>query len=108
MATTLPPADAAILRRAFNARIAVIRDNQAQMAGFPDRVLAAVGAEPFRIDAVATALADGQTSRNVFEEAIAAAVLDAIGQMSPEGRHRIAAWQPDGADRIPPPPPDRR
>lgn len=108
MAATLPAADATLLRRAFEARTAVIRDNQAKMAAFPDRLRAATDAEPFRIDALAAVFADGQAARGAFEEAIAISVLDAVGQMSQEGRHRLAAWRPGAPDRLPPPPPDRR
>lgn len=108
MAATLPEADATLLRHAFEVRKAVIRDNQAKMAAFPDRLRAATDAEPFRIDALAAVFADGQAARNAFEEAIAVSVLDAVGQMSQEGRHRLAAWQPGRPDRLPPPLPDRR
>lgn len=94
MAETLPPADAELLRKAFAARAGMIRDSKATMDAFPDRLRAAMGAEPFAIDTLAAVFADGRAARTEMEDAMSAAVLDAVGRMSPEGRHRLAMWQP--------------
>jgi Predicted integral membrane protein len=106
MAETLPAADAAILRAAFAHHTDALRAAHRQMDSFPDRVRDALDAEPFRIDALAAVFADGRAARVAMEEAISGAILDAAATMSPEGRHRLAAWRPGGSGKSRPPAPD--
>lgn len=94
MAETLPSADAAILKEAFARRAAEIQRSQEGMEAMPSRLRAATGAEPFQLDALATAFADGKAARDGLDDAIASAVLDAVSRMSPEGRHKLATWEP--------------
>ncbi|MDA8232265.1 MAG: periplasmic heavy metal sensor [Magnetospirillum sp.] len=94
MAAALPPADAAILRGAVARQAGAMARARAGMRAFPEGVRAALEAPVFQPDALRQALASGREARDAFDDAMAAALVEAVGAMSPEGRRRLAAWRP--------------
>lgn len=116
----LPPADAEILQKSFDSHKAAMDEARKAGKDFPDKIRAALTANPFDPDALKQALKEGQASHQVMEDALAADLIDAASKMSPEGRAALAARHqfgppgpgghgPDGPgfphDGPPPPPP---
>ena len=126
MTSNLPPADAAILQQSFAAHAAVMEEAHRAGQDFPEKIRAALTANPFDPGALSAALKDGQAGHQIMEDALAAALVEAAGKMSPEGRAALAARRqfgppgpggpgfhhdhergppPPGFDRGPPPSP---
>lgn len=125
MTSGLSPADAAILQQSFAAHSAVMDEAHKAGQDFPEKIRGALTANPFDPEALQAALKDGQSSHQLMEDAMAAALVDAAGKISPEGRATLAARHPFGPpggprgpggpddpgfhhdhDRPPPPPPN--
>lgn len=105
IAETLPPADAAILRSAFEqqrSRLDRFRDHRDD---FPDRIRAALQADHFDAETLRRLLAEGRIRRDEFETALETLLVDAASVMSPEGRRKLADWRPLGRPPGPPPGP---
>jgi len=100
MAESLPPADALVLRQAFAtvAPPAPIGDPRA----FHDRLRAALDAPSFDAAALRQALAEMSKAHAAFDDAMAAAIIEAAAKMSPEGRRKLARGHGPGFG--PPPP----
>ena len=107
MKPNLPPADAAILQKSFEAHKAAMDEARKSGQGMPEKIRGALTADPFDPDALKAALKDGQASHQVIEDNMAAALVDAATRMSPEGRAALAARHPFGPPGRPgaPPPP---
>ncbi|MCW2235745.1 periplasmic heavy metal sensor [Azospirillum canadense] len=96
MASTLPDADAAILRRALaDHREALAADHRRRDA-FPHQLQAAIAAEPFDPKALASLFADHDRAEMQSRETLQQAVIAAVSAMSAEGRHRLANFRPEG------------
>ncbi|HMA51029.1 MAG TPA: periplasmic heavy metal sensor [Magnetospirillaceae bacterium] len=91
MKPNLPPADAEILQKSFEAHKAAMDEAHKAGQDFPEKIRAALTANPFNPDALTQALRDGQTSHQVIEDAMASALVDAATKMTPEGRAALAA-----------------
>jgi uncharacterized membrane protein len=117
MKLNLPPADAEILQKSFDAHKTAMEEARKAGQDFPDKIRAALTANPFNPDALTQALKDGQAGHLVMEDAMSSALVDAATKMSPEGRTALAArhqFGPGGPgprgpgsahDGQPPPPP---
>jgi uncharacterized membrane protein len=90
MAGHLPPNDGDILRRSFAAHDAEINGKSEGMKGFRHRLDEAIRSEPFDPTRVAAALAQGRQARQDLDQAMSSAIIEALGQMTPEGRRRFA------------------
>jgi uncharacterized membrane protein len=90
LADQLPPTDAAILRQVLDSKAAEMREDEAHFRSFPQRLDAALLAEPFDPAALAAVFADGRGQ----ESAMSAVMIEAATRMSPEGRHRLAMARP--------------
>jgi len=91
LAATLPPADGDKLRAALQARKdigAAIDDLRAAQ----DKVRAILRAEPFDEAALRQAMTEVQARHRVVESAIHDLIAGVAGQLSPEGRAKIAEW----------------
>jgi uncharacterized membrane protein len=91
LAATLPPADGDKLRAALQARkdiAAAIDDFHAAQ----DKVRAALRAQPFDEAALRQAMAEVQARHRTVELAIHDLIAGVAGQLSPEGRAKIAEW----------------
>ena len=91
MKPNLPPADAEILQKSFDAHKAAMDDASKAGQDFPEKIRAALTATPFNPDALKQALKDGQAGHLVMEDAMSSALVDAATKMSPEGRAALAA-----------------
>lgn len=91
MKPNLPPADAEILQKSFDAHKAAMDEARKAGKDFPGKIRAALTASPFNPDALKEALKEGQASHQVMEDAMAADLVDAATKMSPEGRAVLAA-----------------
>jgi uncharacterized membrane protein len=117
MKPNLPPADADILQKSFEAHKAAMDEAHKASQDFPEKIRTALTATPFNPDALKQALKDGQAGHQVMEDAMASALVDAVTKMSPEGRSALAAHRQFGPggpgprgpgfpqDGQPPPPP---
>jgi len=91
LAATLPPADGDKLRAALQARKdigAAIDDLRAAQ----DKVRAILRAEPFDEAALRQAMTEVQARHRVVEMAIHDLIAGVAGQLSPEGRAKLAEW----------------
>jgi hypothetical protein len=57
--------------------------------------------EPYNADTVRQAFANWQTSWNKFLDAAAGTLVEALGQVSPEGRQRLVAERKKARVRVP-------
>ena len=118
MTPGLPPADAAILQQSFAAHAGAMDEARKAGQDFPEKIRAALTANPFDPAALQAALKEGQSGHQAMEDAMASALIEAATKMSPEGRTALAArrqFGPPGPpgpgfhhdqDRPPPPPPN--
>jgi len=90
MAESLPPADALVLRQAFAARAPTMREILLGDAAFHSRLRTVLEAPEFDAAAMRATLADADKVHVAFGEAMGAAMIDAAGKMSPEGRRKLA------------------
>ena len=91
LAATLPQADGDKLRAALQARkdiAAAIDDFHAAQ----DKVRAVLRAQPFDEAALRQAMAEVQTRHRTVESAIHDLIAGVAGQLSPEGRAKMAEW----------------
>lgn len=101
MARDLEPADAAILRQAFDRTGERLdRLHRLKRDGF-DKVPRALEAQPFDPLALRAAFAEGEAAHAEMGQVIAETVVEAATAMSPDGRRRLARMPPPGG---PPPP----
>ena len=91
-----------------------------QLIAARDRATAALDAEPYNADNYTAALRDIRTYSEAGQTLLHATLVDVVGKLSPEDRHRLAqeirhrqyANRPRGdgrpvhKDKIPPPPPN--
>jgi uncharacterized membrane protein len=103
----LPAADAAIMQQAFAARAGAMAEAEHAGQRLPDRIRAALTAQPFDAEALRAALVEGRALHQSLEDGMTAAFVEAAGRMSPEGRAKLAAAEIGGRFRHRgPPPPD--
>ena len=91
LAATLPAADGDKLRAALQARkdiAAAIDDFRAAQ----DKVRAMLRSQPFDEAQLRQAMAEAQARHRVVESAIHDLIAGVAGQLSPEGRAKIAEW----------------
>lgn len=105
MASTLPPADAALLRRALDDNRDTLAAERRVREGVPDRIRAALLAEPFDPKALVAVYTDTDQRERELRERVQAALANAAAAMSPEGRRRMAEFRPHGPGPEPRPGP---
>jgi uncharacterized membrane protein len=92
MVATLPSADGAKLRAALDADMdKVSAAHKAYRQAQAEARLALNGA-PFDAAALERAMADIRAKRQTLQEALQTVVIKAAGDMSPDGRKRLAEW----------------
>jgi uncharacterized membrane protein len=94
IATSLPSADAALLRAEFAARRGAVEAAHDNIQRMREKAHAVLRKEPFDVEAMRAAMADIRTARNAFDQAIHGVVLAAATKMSPEGRRKLAEPRP--------------
>ncbi len=100
IARTLPPADGEILRAAFAAQAAAAHGTLPGPGDGMERIQKILTAPDYDAAALAAALTEFHHNHQIADHIIGAALLDAAGRMSPEGRRKLGEWGP-------PPPPNR-
>ena len=100
MAAALPAADAQILRQSFADRAPNVGGRWGNREDMFSRIRAALKAEPFDPAALSRIFRDGRKVRDQIDDSIEAALVEAAGKMSDEGRKKLAEWHPP----FPPPP----
>ncbi len=99
IADDLPPADAEILRGAFDPASDDFRQLMQGMRQELEQLRSIIGREPFDEAALRKALAEATAARTRFETTQQERLATAIARMSPEGRKRMAEWK--GPIRMP-------
>ncbi|MEP9365954.1 periplasmic heavy metal sensor [Xanthobacter sp. VNH20] len=100
LAAALPPADAQALKARFQSALGTIDAAQAASRVAQDKVRAALSAEPFESAAADAALMQLREARRGLWRALHAVIVGAAGDMSAEGRTRLASWvPPEDGDR---------
>ena len=94
MADGLPAADAALLRQALAAHVAQLEQADRAMHGFPDRIRQVLDAGEYDPKALQGVLEGAHAARDARDEAMSAALLEAAGKMSAEGRRKLALGGP--------------
>jgi len=92
LASTLPAADAEKLRMEFRGHATAIDAAAGVYRGAQERLRAALHAEPFSVEAVKAAMAEGRAARQKLDEALQDVLASASAAMSPDGRRRLADW----------------
>lgn len=94
LAATLPPDDAALLRRALDANRDTLAAEHRLRETMPERIRTALLAEPFDAGALVAVFTDNDGRERELRQRVQRALADAAAAMSPEGRRRMAEFRP--------------
>jgi uncharacterized membrane protein len=94
LADILPAADAAILRRNYDANRAAVDKARRAYENGRDAVRASLRKEPFDAAAMTTAMTQTRTARQEFEQILQTVIVASAGEMSQAGRNRLADYGP--------------
>jgi uncharacterized membrane protein len=98
LSQTLPAADAAILRGAFQANHARIEAAQSAYHDARNGIRETLRQDPFKVDDMRAAMAKTRAARQTFDQVIQGVFADAAPKLSPAARHAVADWR-SGAKR---------
>jgi uncharacterized membrane protein len=96
MTSGLAAADAAIMQKSFADHAALLDEAHKAGQDFPEKIRAALTANPFDEEALKAALKEGQNDHQKMEDAMAESLVEAAAKMSPQGRATLAARHPFG------------
>lgn len=94
IASSLPAADANILRGQIKASQESIEGAQTRYRVAQDTIRSTLRQEPFDLAAVQDAMAKARVARQNFDQNIQGAFASSAAQMSPAGRQALADWPP--------------
>jgi uncharacterized membrane protein len=94
IATTLPPADADLLRGQIKANRQAIEDTQTKYRTAQDSIRVSLRQAPFDPAAMREAMAKTRAARQNFDQTIQGVFASVAAQMSGAGRHALADWPP--------------
>lgn len=94
IASTLPPADADLLRGQINANRQLIEESQTRYHAAQDEIRTTLRQEPFDAEAMRTAMAKTRAARQSFDQVVQGVFAFTAAQMSPAGRDALADWPP--------------
>lgn len=94
IASSLPAADADILRGQIKAKQESIEGAQTRYRMAQDAIRSTLRQEPFDLAAVQDAMAKARVARQNFDQNIQGAFASSAAQMSPAGRQALADWPP--------------
>jgi Predicted integral membrane protein len=95
VASVLPDADAAILRRALEDNRGDMDAEHQRRKTFPREIQAVLAKDPFDPEALAALFATHDKAEQQSRQRLQKALITAVGAMSPEGRHRLATLRPE-------------
>ncbi|RAU22775.1 hypothetical protein CU669_05130 [Paramagnetospirillum kuznetsovii] len=104
IAETLPPADGAILLDVFATQVALFERSHQMQGEAAGRIRAALGAADFSPDALRAAFDVNRAARSTMDDALSATLIETATRISPEGRARLAKWEPPRPPGGGPPP----
>jgi uncharacterized membrane protein len=94
LASTLPPADADLLRGQIAANRQLIEDSQTRYRASQEQIRATLRQQPFDAEAMRAAMAKSRAARQSFDQVIQGVFAFSAAQMSPAGRSALADWPP--------------
>ena len=94
LSATLPPADADILRGAYQASHDRIAGAQAAYQDGRRSIHDVLRQNPFKIEDLRDAMAKTRTARQAVDQAVQSVFTDTVVKLSPAARHAIADWRP--------------
>jgi uncharacterized membrane protein len=92
IATSLPPADAAVMRAQLRDDAEKVVTAQADLRLSQEDVRKSLRTEPFDSDAVRTAMTENRAARENFDQVLHAMIASAAAKMSIVGRSKLADW----------------
>jgi uncharacterized membrane protein len=101
IATSLPPADAAVMRAQLRDDAEKVATAQADLRLSQEDVRKSLRTEPFDSDAVRTAMAENRAARENFDQVLHAMIASAAAKMSIVGRSKLADWPAERASAKP-------
>jgi len=94
LATTLPPADADILRGEYRANAVAVDESRDAYRKAQDDVRQTLRVEPFDPGAMRAGMIKTRAARQTFDQLLQDVVASAAAKMSAGGRTRLADWPP--------------
>jgi uncharacterized membrane protein len=94
IATTLPAADADLLRGEVAARRQALEDAQHQFFTAREQIHTALRRDPFSADDMRAAMLKTRTARQNFDQTLQGIFANAASRMSNSGRNALADWPP--------------
>jgi uncharacterized membrane protein len=95
LSTTLPQADASLLRGAFQANHDKIAAAQAAYGDARREIHETLRQDPFKVDDMREAMAKTRAARQALDQTIQSVFADTAVKMSSAARHAIADWRTD-------------
>lgn len=92
IATSLPPADAAVLRAQLRDEAVRLAAVQADLRLSREDVRKSLRAQPFDADAMRSAMAENRAARDKFDQVVHDMIAAAAAKMSIVGRTELAEW----------------
>jgi uncharacterized membrane protein len=92
LASTLPQADAGIMRDAMQANHDAIENAQRKYHKARDHIREALREDPFKVEDLRTAMTETRAARQAFDQVIQGVFADIVSDMSSAGRHAVASW----------------
>jgi uncharacterized membrane protein len=102
IATSLPPADADVLRAQLRDDAEKVASAQADLRLSQDDVRKSLRAEPFDPDAMRTAMAENRTAHENYDQVLHDMIASAAARMSIVGRNKLADWPAERDNARPP------
>lgn len=93
LSATLPPADADLLRGAFQADHAAIETAQNKYQSAREEIHQTLRQDPFKVEDLRAAMAKTRAARQEFDQVIQGVFADVASKMSPASRHAAANWR---------------
>ena len=94
LSATLPPADADILRGAYQANHDRIAGAQAAYQDGRRSIHTILRQDPFKIEDLRDAMAKTRAARQAVDQAVQSVFADTVVKLSPAARHAVADWRP--------------
>ncbi|HXX26292.1 MAG TPA: periplasmic heavy metal sensor [Pseudolabrys sp.] len=99
LASALPPADADLLRGAFQVDHEKIADAQSAYYGARRDIHETLRQDPFNVDEMRAAMAKMRAARQDYDQVIQGVFAGAAVKMSSAARHAVADWRPDNSSK---------
>ena len=92
LADTLPPADAAIVRKSLEVQRPLFEADMRRRRDFIGRIQEMLQADPFDLAATERMLSEEDRAEQESRKRMSAMIVDVVRVLSPEGRKRLASF----------------